>query len=169
MRILDLTFTHVGHPLHRGRMTDVESHKGATLASRLTIRFLVVTEERAKRICQQPGLSQLFDVIAGSHSPAFGPSDIFLRRLHQQGKYKGITLTPPEQQCGSINAAVWGAVLRVSPGAIRDTVGPQFRVRHTYTRNARASTSPRSIGFCVIWDCISSSSCSACLSICRRT
>ena len=27
-----------------------------------------------------------------------------------------------------------------------------------YTRNARASTSPRSIGFCVIWDCISSSS-----------
>ena len=28
----------------------------------------------------------------------------------------------------------------------------------TYTRNARASTSPRSIGFCVIWDCISSSS-----------
>ena len=55
MRILDLTFTHVGHPLHRGRMTDVESHKGATLASRLTIRFLVVTEERAKGICQQPG------------------------------------------------------------------------------------------------------------------
>ena len=27
-----------------------------------------------------------------------------------------------------------------------------------YTRNARAPTSPRSIGFCVIWDCISSSS-----------
>ena len=26
------------------------------------------------------------------------------------------------------------------------------------TRNARAPTSPRSIGFCVIWDCISSSS-----------
>ena len=55
MRILDLPFTHVGHPLHRGRMTSVESHKGATLASRLTIRFLVVTEERAKGICQQPG------------------------------------------------------------------------------------------------------------------
>ena len=31
----------------------------------------------------------------------------------------------------------------------------------TYTRNARASTSPRSIGFCVIWDCISSSSSSS--------
>ena len=28
----------------------------------------------------------------------------------------------------------------------------------TYTRNARASTLPRSIGFCVIWDCTSSSS-----------
>ena len=59
MRILDITFTHVGHPLHRGRMTDVESHKGATLASRLTIRFLVVTEERAKGICQQPGCFSL--------------------------------------------------------------------------------------------------------------
>ena len=29
------------------------------------------------------------------------------------------------------------------------------------TRNARAPTSPRSIGFCAIWDCISSSSSSA--------
>ena len=48
MRILDLTFTHVGHPLHRGRIESMESHKGATLASRLTIRFLFVTEERAK-------------------------------------------------------------------------------------------------------------------------
>ena len=48
MLILDLTLTHVGHPLHRGRMAIVESHKGATLASRLTIRFSVVTEERAK-------------------------------------------------------------------------------------------------------------------------
>ena len=28
----------------------------------------------------------------------------------------------------------------------------------TYTRNARASTSPRSTGFCVIWDCVGSSS-----------
>ena len=37
MRILDLTFTNVGHPLHRGRMASVESHKGAALASRLTI------------------------------------------------------------------------------------------------------------------------------------
>ena len=46
-------------------MADVESHKGAALASRLAIRFLVVTEERAKRICQQPGLSQLFEVRAG--------------------------------------------------------------------------------------------------------
>jgi len=51
-------------------------------------------------------------------------------RLHQQGKYRGITLTPPEQQCGSINAAVWDAVLRVSSGAIHDAVGPQPRVRH---------------------------------------
>ena len=130
MRVLDLTFTHVGHPLHRWRMTDVASHKGATLASRLTIRFLVVTEEREKRICQQPGPSQLFDVIAGSHSPAFGPSDIPLRRLNQQGKYRGTTLTPTEQQFGSINAAVWGPMLRVSPGAIYDAVGPQPRVRH---------------------------------------
>ena len=31
----------------------------------------------------------------------------------------------------------------------------------TYTRNARASTSPRSTGFCVIWNCISSSSSSS--------
>ena len=30
------------------------------------------------------------------------------------------------------------------------------------TRNARAPTSPRSIGFCAIWDCISSSSSSPC-------
>ena len=59
MRILDQTFTHVGHQLHRGRMASVESHKGATLVSRLTIRFLVATEERAKKICQQPGLSEL--------------------------------------------------------------------------------------------------------------
>ena len=50
MRIPDLTFTHVGHPFHRGRMADVESHKGATLASRFSIRFFVVTEERARRI-----------------------------------------------------------------------------------------------------------------------
>ena len=42
---------------------------------------------------------------------------------------------------------------------------PQYRCRSqelrqdlTYTRNARISTSPRSTGFCVIWDCISSSS-----------
>jgi len=56
MRILDLTFTHVGHPLHRGRIASVESHKGATLASRLTIRFFVVTEESAKEdLLQQPG------------------------------------------------------------------------------------------------------------------
>ena len=54
MRILDLTLRHVGHPLHKERMTSVESHKGATLASGLAIRFLVVTEERAKRIFQQP-------------------------------------------------------------------------------------------------------------------
>ena len=58
------------------------------------------------------------------------PTFFTLRRLHQQGKYRGITLTPPEQQCGSINAAVWGAVLRVSSGAIHDAVGPQPRVRH---------------------------------------
>ena len=95
MRILDLTFTHVGHPFHRGRMADVESHKGAALASRLAVRFFVVAEERAKRIFQQPGLSQLFDVIAGFHSPAFGPSGTPLRRLHQQRKNRGITLTCP--------------------------------------------------------------------------
>ena len=58
------------------------------------------------------------------------PTFLTLRRLHQQGKYRGITLTPPAQQCGSINAAVWGAVLRVSSGAIHDAVGPQPRVRH---------------------------------------
>ena len=66
MLILDLTLTHVGHLLHRGRMIGLESHMGATLSSRLTIRFLVVTEERAKGICQQPGLSQLL-------MPSLGP------------------------------------------------------------------------------------------------
>ena len=35
---------------------------------------------------------------------------------------------------------------------------PKTRASVTYTRNARASTTPRSMGFCVIWDCISSSS-----------
>ena len=35
-----------------------------------------------------------------------------LGRLQQQGKYRGVTLTP-EQQCESINAAVWDAMLRV--------------------------------------------------------
>ena len=70
MRIPDLTFTHVGHPLHRGRMTSVESHKGATLASRLTIRFFVVTEERAKGDLPSTRPLSTLDVIAGSHSPA---------------------------------------------------------------------------------------------------
>ena len=59
MRILDLAFTQMGHPLHRRRMASVESHKGAALDTGLTIGFLVVTEKRAKRIFQQPGLSQL--------------------------------------------------------------------------------------------------------------
>ena len=54
MRVLDLTFTHVGDPLHRRRMACVENHKGAFLASGLTIRLLVVIEARAKGICQQP-------------------------------------------------------------------------------------------------------------------
>ena len=59
LRIPDLTLTYVGHELHRERMASVESNKGAALASRLTISFLVMTEETAKRICQQPGLSLL--------------------------------------------------------------------------------------------------------------
>ena len=39
---------HVCHPLHRGRMVSVESHKGATPAFRWIIRFFVVTEDRAE-------------------------------------------------------------------------------------------------------------------------
>ena len=89
MRILDLTFTHLGHPLHRGRMTNVESHKGATLASRLTIRSWLSQRRERRGFANNP-VSRLFDVIAGSHFPAFGPSDIPLRRLHQQGKYRGL-------------------------------------------------------------------------------
>ena len=42
-------------PDHPAYNRHVDLAKGATLASRLTIRFLVVTEERAKGICQQPG------------------------------------------------------------------------------------------------------------------
>ena len=94
LRILDLTLTHVGHPLHRGRMTSVESHKGAALASRLTIRFLVVTEERAKGDLPTTWSLSTLDVFAGSHSPAFGPSDISLRRLHQQGKCGSLLQIP---------------------------------------------------------------------------
>ena len=93
MRILDLTYKHVGHPLHRGRMDSVESHKGAALASRITIRFLVVTEGRAKGDLPSTRSLSTHDVIAESHFPAFGPSDISLRRLHQQGKNRGIELT----------------------------------------------------------------------------
>ena len=73
-------------------MASVESHKGATLASRLTIRFLVVTEERAKGDLPTTRSLSTLDVIAGSHSPALGPPDISLRRLYQQGKYRRITL-----------------------------------------------------------------------------
>jgi len=51
-------------------------------------------------------------------------------RLHQQGKYRGITLTPPEQQCGSINAWFGTQCCEFSSGAIHDAVGPQPRVRH---------------------------------------
>jgi len=91
----------VGHPLHRGRMTDVESHKGAALASRFAIRFFVVTEERSeveRGFANNPALSTL-DVIASSHPPALGPSDIPLCRLHQQGKYRGDKLSSSNEWC----------------------------------------------------------------------
>ena len=109
MLIPDLSFTHVSHPLHRERMASAESHKGATLASRLTIRLLVMTEERAKGICQQPGLSQ---------NSMSSPEPIPQRSIPRHppapttsgGEIQGITLTPPKQQFGSINAAVWVAV-----------------------------------------------------------
>jgi hypothetical protein len=42
-----------------------------------------------------------------------------------------------------------------------------LRIEHGL-RNARAPTSPRSIGFCVIWDCISSSSSSSSIPSRRR-
>ena len=48
---------------------------------------------------------------------------------------------------------------RQHPSALHLPCLPEPPTRDlTYTRNARASTSPRSTGFCVIWDCISSSS-----------
>ena len=86
--------------------------QGSGLASGLTIRFLVVTAERARMICQQPGLSQLPMSLLGPipkrsvprHSPAPTTS---------AGEIQGIALKPPEQQFGSINAAVLDAVSRV--------------------------------------------------------
>ena len=99
MRILHLTFTHVGHPPHRERTTSMESHKGPALASRLTIRFLVVTEKRTKSNLPKTRFLSTLDVIAGTHSPTFGPSDISQRRLHQQGKCRGYTYAP--------GAAMW--------------------------------------------------------------
>ena len=95
MRIIYLTFTHVDHPLQRGQMAAVESHKGATLASGLTIRSFVFTppwwggclcfyrgESEVDLLTTRP-LSTL-DVIDGPHFSASGPSDISQRRLHQQ-------------------------------------------------------------------------------------
>ena len=52
-----------------------------------------------------------------------------------------------------------GNLLRQHPSALHLPRLPETPTHDlTYTRSARASTSPRSIGFCVIWDCISSSS-----------
>ena len=82
MRILDLTYTHEGHPPHRGRMTSVESLQ-------VDNKILVVTEERAKGDLPTTRSLSTLNVIAGSNSPALGPPDISLRRLHQQGKYMG--------------------------------------------------------------------------------
>ena len=88
--------SHVGNSLHRGRMASEESNKGADLASRLTIRFFVVTEKRAKGNCQKP--------IAGSHSPAFNLFDIPQRRLHKQ---KGSTGDYHRASCSQDRQARW--------------------------------------------------------------
>ena len=56
-------------------------------------------------------------------------------------------------------AKKWSPISRQHPSALHLPRLPEPPTHDlTYTRNARASTSPRSIGFCVIWDCISSSS-----------
>ena len=47
-------------------MASVESHKGAALGSRLTIKFFVVTEQRAKRDLPTTRSLSTLDVIAGS-------------------------------------------------------------------------------------------------------
>ena len=63
----------------------------------------------------------------------------------------------------SVTCLTGDSAMRSRGEDMRGRVKALLRDTHdlTYTRNARASTSPRSIGFCVIWDCISSSSSSS--------
>ena len=72
MRIPDLIFTHVG----RGQMAAVKSHKGATLASGLTIRILCCDRGESEGDLPTTRSLSTLDVITGPHSPALGPSDI---------------------------------------------------------------------------------------------
>ena len=89
IHILELTYTHVGIPLHRGQMATVGSHKGETLASGLAINSWLVPEEKEGDFPTNRSLSTP-DVIAGSHFQALGISDISQRQLRQQGKYSGL-------------------------------------------------------------------------------
>ena len=69
-------------------MAAVESNKGPLG------RRLGCDRGESERDLPTTRLLSTLDVIAGSHSPASDPSDIPWRRLHQQGKYRGLHLLP---------------------------------------------------------------------------
>ena len=106
-----------------------------------------------------PGCTDKSSQTTSNRRTGFGVIWVCISSSSSSSQVKSYAPTSEQEKLATSRKCRWQVAQASAVSALHLPRLPEPPTHNlTYTRNVRASTSPRKIGFCAIWGCISSSS-----------